>query len=474
MQSFSTAACDSFRRWLAERYETIDALNAAWGNVFWSMEYRSFDAIELPNMTVTEANPAHWLAFRRFSSDQVIAFNRTQVDILRELSPGRVITHNAMGFYTGYDHYDLGADLDVLGWDSYPLGFLEMFRFSDQDKVKYARSSHPDIAAFHHDLYRGCAKDGRWSVLEQQPGPVNWARYNPAPLPGMVKLWTAEAAAHGAELVSYFRWRQFTHAQEQMHAGLLRPDGEPAPALGEAREAADALNQLGELGMPVKHVAIVFDYASEWMTQIQPQGEGLSALWAAFDCYSSVRRLGLNVDFVRPGASLDGYRLVILPCNLIVAPELVEGLEQCAAEIIIGPRTGSRDSDFAIPPKLAPGSLMQMCGLTVARSESLRPGLEHAGDGWAIARWLDHAAEGHQAEPDLVAQDGTPASYRHGRVRTLMTWPQGAILQKVVEMAARDAGLPDTPLPPDTRRRTTSKYVFEFDYPSAKFTVRSA
>lgn len=470
VQSFSVAARDAFRVWLAERYGTVDALNAAWGNVFWSMEYRGFAEIELPNLTVTEANPAHWLAFRRFSSDQVIAFNRAQVDILRKLSPGRTITHNAMGFYTGYDHYDLGADLDVLGWDSYPLGFLEQFRFSEADKVRFARCSHPDIAAFHHDLYRGCAKEGRWSVLEQQPGPVNWARYNPSPLPGMVHLWTMEAAAHGAELVSYFRWRQFTHAQEQMHAGLLRPDGEPAPALGEARAAADDLAQLGDLGAPIKHAAIVFDYEAEWMTQIQPQGEGRSALWAAFDCYSALRRLGLNVDFVRPGMSLAGYALVVLPCQLIASAPLVASLEEIDAQILIGPRSGSRDEDFAIPPDLAPGSLSALCGFTVARSESLRPGLPHQGTGWEIAHWLDEMAPGHAAEVELTADDDTPASVKHGRVRTCLTWLQGDILDELVLRCVRDADLPHEKLPEHVRRRTTSTKVFEFDYPAARVT----
>ncbi|GGJ61874.1 hypothetical protein GCM10011393_35280 [Sphingopyxis bauzanensis] len=191
--SFSDAARDGFRLWLAAHYNGIGALNAAWGNVFWSMEYRSFDEVELPNLTVTEANPAHWLAFRRFASEEVATFNRAQVDILRELSPGRDVVHNFMGFFTEFDHHAVAADLDAVGWDSYPLGFLETFRFSDAEKLAYARQGHPDIAAFHHDLYRGCAANGRWWVLEQQPGPVNWARHNPAPMAGMVRLWTLEA-----------------------------------------------------------------------------------------------------------------------------------------------------------------------------------------------------------------------------------------------------------------------------------------
>ncbi len=469
VQSFSDAAREAFRLWLKQRYSAIKALNTAWGNVFWSMEYRSFAEVELPNLTVTEANPAHWLAFRRFSSDQVVAFNRAQVDILREHSPGRDITHNAMGFYTGYDHHDLAGDIDILGWDSYPLGFLEQFRFSPQDKLNYARQGHPDIAAFHHDLYRGCARDERWSVLEQQPGPVNWARHNPAPLPGMVALWTLEAAAHGAELVSYFRWRQAPFAQEQMHAGLLRPDGVPAPALAEAKDVAFKLKTLGSKGETCRDVALVFDYPAEWMTQIQPQGEGLSALWAVFDCYGALRRLGLNVDIVPQRADLSQYSLVVVPCLPIVSEAFAQRLTEFDGEIIVGPRSGSRDQDFCIPDNLAPGPLTELLDLTVTRSESLPLGLEHAGDGWAIARWLDHV-EG-KAAPELTAQDGLVACWRHGKARYLATWPQGEVLDEVIARACRDAGIATVPMPKGLRIRRTSNYWFVFNYSASEITL---
>ena len=462
VQSFSPAARDAFRAWLAERYESVDALNEAWGNVFWSMEYRSFDEVELPNLTVTEANPAHWLAFRRFSFDQVVRFNRKQVDILRELSPGRDITHNAMGFYTGYDHHDLAADLDVLGWDSYPLGFLEMFRFPEEDKTRFAHCGHPDIAAFHHDLYRGCAKEGRWSVLEQQPGPVNWARHNPAPLPGIVRLWTLEAYAHGAELVSYFRWRQFPQAQEQMHAGLLRPDATPAPALAEAKAAADDLAELGAAGVPVKQAALVFDYQAEWMTQIQPQGEGKSALWAGFACYSALRRLGLNVDIVHPDAPLDGYALTVVPCLPIVSEALADSLDRFEGQIVIGPRTGSRGEDFAIPANLAPGKLEALIGGRVVLSESWRDGLAIEGDGWRGTGWFDHL-EG-DAVPDMTGTDGRVACWKHGKTRYAACWPEGSFIERVIERAAHDADFPTEALPDHIRQRRCGDRVFTFDY----------
>ena len=256
--SYSEAARDAFRRWLREKYGTIDCLNRRWGNVFWSMEYRGFEEIDLPNLTVTEANPAHQLDFRRFSSEQVQSFNRLQVDIIRHLSPGRTILHNFMGGFLDFDHFALASDLDAASWDSYPLGFLTLLNVPQEQKLKYLRTGDPDFVAFHHDLYRGCGR-GRWWVMEQQAGPVNWAAYNPAPNPGMVRFWTHEAIAHGAEVVSYFRWRQAPFAQEQMHAGLNLPDDSPDTGTGEIKQVVAEL-----AGLPLEEsrqgeIALIYD-----------------------------------------------------------------------------------------------------------------------------------------------------------------------------------------------------------------------
>lgn len=459
VQSFSAAAATAFRVWLAERYGSIAALNQAWGTIFWSQTYRSFDAIDLPNLTVTEANPAHWLAFRRFASDEVVRFNQIQVDIIRALSPGRDITHNFMGFFTEFDHHAVAQSLDAVGWDSYPLGFLDSFRFSEADKLRYARQGHPDIAAFHHDLYRGCARGGRWWVLEQQPGPVNWAGHNPAPLDGMVRLWTLEALAHGAELVSYFRWRQAPFGQEQLHAGLLRPDDVPAPAYAEAARTAREIEALGPMPAAEKCVALVFAYEADWMTTIQPQGAGLSALWAAFAAYSALRQMGLNIDIVPPDAALDGYALCILPCLPVVPNQLLQQLADFDGPIVISPRSGSRTADFAIQDGLPPGPIFPA---KVTRVESLRPGLEHVGEGWCVRHWVEHLET--EATAELVADDGTVACWRSGNRRYLAAWPEPELLAVVLDKAAREAGLERLDLPDGLRVRRTGSLIFAFNH----------
>ena len=199
-------------------------------------------AAGLPAIEATSFVSPKWVP-QMAGSDEVLRFNRMQVEILREHAPGRPVSHNFMLFFTEFDHHKVAADLDFVGWDSYPLGALEMFWFGEAEKRRWLRTGHPDFAAFHHDLYRGMSREPFW-VMEQQPGPVNWAHWNPSPKEGMVRLWTWEAFAHGADVVSYFRWRQAPFAQEQMHAGLNTPDNQLDSGGFEAAQVAEELSRV--------------------------------------------------------------------------------------------------------------------------------------------------------------------------------------------------------------------------------------
>ncbi|MGY6551317.1 MAG: beta-galactosidase [Erythrobacter sp.] len=459
--SFSAAAAARFREWLAARYGTVDALNAAWGNVFWSMEYRSFGEVDPPNLTVTEANPAHWLDYRRFASGEVASFNRAQVDIIRAHSPGRDITHNFMGFFTEFDHHAMGRDIDVASWDSYPLGFLEQFWFSAEEKCEFLRQGHPDIAAFHHDLYRGCSR-GRWGVMEQQPGPVNWARFNPAPLAGMAALWTLEAAAHGAEFTSYFRWRQAPFAQEQMHAGLLRPDSSEAEAAAEVRTAARILADIGPQTCAAASAALVFSYEAAWVCDIQPQGESFRYLELVFEFYSALRSCGFDVDIVAPDADLSAYKMVWVPSLPVLPDGFVERLGKLACPVLLGPRTGSKTAHFAIPDGLAPGALQSLVPLKVARVESLRDGVAEQGDGWQIRRWREDIIT--DLAPDIIDEQGRGVLYRQGALRYLAAWPDRNLLRLLARRMADEAGIMVLDLPSPVRVRRSAAHEFTFNY----------
>ena len=451
--SYSAEAAQGFRGWLAARYQSIDALNRAWGNVFWSQEYRAFDEVDPPVETVTEANPSHRLDYNRFASDEVVSFNRLQTDIIRRHSPGRDVIHNFMGFYTEFDHFDVGADLDVASWDSYPLGFTDSFWFSAEEKRKYLRQGHPDIAAFHHDLYRGCGRGRMW-VMEQQPGPVNWAAFNPAPLPGMVRAWTWQAFGHGAEVVSYFRWRQAPFAQEQMHAGLHRPDRSLDHGGVEAAETAREIADLGPLPPRGRApVALVFSYEADWLFKVQPQGASFRWLILAFEMYSALRRLGIDVDIVPPGADLAGYAAVVVPSLPTADAAFAAKLEALTAPVLLGPRTGSKTRDLQIPPNLPPGPLAALLKLKVNRVESLRRDAGEvvgcAGVIYGVQAWRE------ELETDLPAlahfSDGGAAWVRSGHLDYLACWPGAEFLDHIIGDLARRAEIATTHMPDGVR-----------------------
>jgi beta-galactosidase len=459
--SYSDAARQAFQNWLAQRYQSTDAMNRAWGNVFWSMEYDSFDQVGLPNLTVTEPNPSHALAFRRFSSDMVVEFNREQTQILRRHTDAPLI-HNYMGRVTEFDHYDVGADLDIASWDSYPLGFLED-RMEDDDAHKraFAQQGDPDLQAFHHDLYRAVGK-GRWWIMEQQPGPVNWAPVNPAPLPGMCRLWAWEAFAHGAETVCYFRWRQAPLAQEQMHAGMLRPDSVAAPALIEATQVADELATMPDVGTTSAKVALIFDYASDWAWTVQPQGSGFNYFRLCFETYRGLRKLGLDVDILPPNTSdLAGYKIVMAPGLLSISAELEKALDLFDGIAVLGPRTNSKTAELSIPNPLPPnidGLDAKITHVETFRADMPRP---VAGGGRALY-WLDHVETG--ASVGLALEDGTPLLIGSGSVRYLAAWLDDQALDWLLKQLCAEVGLAVILLEHGLRIRRTQTHLFAFNY----------
>ncbi|SHJ62460.1 beta-galactosidase [Palleronia salina] len=455
--SYSDAARRAFQDWCAQRYQSPDALNRAWGNVFWSMEYDSFGQIGLPNLTVTEPNPAHALAFRRFCSDQVVRFNRVQVEILRARTDAPIL-HNYMGREVAFDHFAVGADLDIATWDSYPIGFLEdRTPATEAERARFLRQGHPDMQAFHHDLYRAVGR-GRWWVIEQQPGPVNWAAHNPAPLPGMARLWAWEAFAHGAEAVCYFRWRQLPFAQEQHHAGLLRPDSAPAPGLEECAQVAGELSEAPEAGTARGDVALVFDYASAWAWDVQPQGVEFDHFAICFAVYSGLRRLGLNVDILPPDADLSGHALVLSP-GLATLPEgFCDGLTGTA---ILGPRTNAKTAEMAIPVPLPPA--LPGLDTVVARVETVpASGAVPLARGGTLQHWIE-VLEG-SAEAVETTADGAPALVAAGKLHYLGGWPDAQALDRILRRACAAEGIETLDLPDGLRLRDTDTHRFWFNY----------
>src|SRR5204863_4763597 len=118
--------------------------------------------------------------------------------------------------------------------------------------------------AFAHDLNRGL-KDGQpFLLMEQTPSSQNWQSVNALKRPGVLRLWSYLAVAHGADSVLYFQWRRGRGGGEKLHGAVIEHSGRADTRV--FREVSQIGAELGALGDSIvgasveARVGILFDW----------------------------------------------------------------------------------------------------------------------------------------------------------------------------------------------------------------------
>lgn len=225
----------AFQRWLENRYGTLDALNEAWGTVFWSQTYTAWEQIPVPRKVYQEHNPSLLVDFDRFCADGYTYYNKLQVDVLRRYIPEDVfITHNLVYSDMAVNQQQMAQDLDYVAFDNYPVwgGLPEPNRFEKM--------------ASDHDLCRSSKQGKGFWVMEQLSGAQGWSKIGYLPRPGHIRLWTYQAVARGAEAIVYFRFRAAHFGTEEFCHGIIDHDGKPKRKFEEVKQIMTELNTYGD------------------------------------------------------------------------------------------------------------------------------------------------------------------------------------------------------------------------------------
>jgi beta-galactosidase len=221
--------------------------------------------------------------------------------------------------------------------------------------------------------------------------------------------------------------------------------------------------------------AIIFDYTSIWMAQIQPQGADFNAIEIAFRAYSAMRSLGLDVDIVSSHADLSAYQLVVLPAHMREDAALAQRLQDSGAQVVFGPRSGAKGQTLSFSDNLPPGAFGGLAGVQVQRVSSLPPGLTDTArwpqtDTFEVSRWReDLVLTGASAVATF--DDGKPAVTRYGSTWYSAGWPSEAGWLQLLTRASQAAGLAPVTLPADVRisRNGDLAFVQNFSSSTVKF-----
>lgn len=366
---YCSESARAFRRYLADKYQTIENLNRAWGTEFWSQSYNDFDQINPPSQTPTFPNPAQQLDWRRFSSQALLETYLSQAEVIRKHSPNIPITTNFMGAFEYADYFQWAKHMDVVSDDSYP------------DPANPASAAQ---IAFEADLARSY-KNRPFLLMEQAPSAVQWKTVNSVKRPGQNLLWSLQRVAHGADGILHFQWRQSQAGAEQFHSGMLPHSGRESRIFAEAKTLGQTLKKIGSVrGSAVKtKVALVWDFQSDWAVN--------SAVWYRPTQFAQATRAwhralfeaGYTVDFLHPeslnrvqsvsstqtgGSGNREYGLVIVPELFMMTARTVEELKRIASagtQIIVAGPSSIVDENLTAYNSRKPNPLEDLTGVKV-------------------------------------------------------------------------------------------------------------
>ncbi len=356
---FDPASRAAFQKWCQRKYQALDALNQAWGTIFWGHTYQAWSEIPLPWNTLFNAhNPSLALDFDRFQSDSTHEYLDIQTAILRETAPRQAITHNEMGMYSGVDYYDLNRSLDFVAWDNYPM--------FEKD---YAQYTGPGLA---HDLMRGSKDNQNYMMMEQEGGLPGWSVFwgRQAP-PELYRVWAYQSVAHGADGVCYFRWRTSRYGTEQYWQGILDQDSYRNSRFQVVARTGKELGQLTELlhgSKVVSPVAMLVSPDSRWAFEIQPLVEDFHYDRQLHDFYDAFRRAGISVDVAFPQSDLSAYRVVAAPALFVTDQTLADKLGAFVTNggtLILTFRSGVKDEHNVVTNRTLPGAFAELAGVAI-------------------------------------------------------------------------------------------------------------
>ncbi|KAJ1558027.1 hypothetical protein HK096_003955 [Nowakowskiella sp. JEL0078] len=353
-----------FREWLQNRYRKIDELNKAWGTAFWSQRYDNFNEIHPPRNTPAYKNPSQHLDWQRFSSDNLLDLMQSEIAEIRKVNLDVPVVTNFMGFHKPLDYFKWAKYEDITADDSYPDPF---------DTTDIVGSS------MRFDLLRSLKKQ-RFILMEQAPSGVNWRSNNGIKPPGLMRLISHQAIAHGSRGIMFFQWRASKAGAEKFHSGMVPHAGPDTRTFREVCALGAELKKIEFLTSTkiTSRVAVLFDWESWWALEMDAKpSAGIRMIDQVTKYYRALRILGLNVDFVHPEANMEGYAVIVAPNLYLVSDAAVDNINlfvKSGGTLVLGFFSGIVDPNDHIRLGGYPSPFRSTLGLWVEEFSPLKDG----------------------------------------------------------------------------------------------------
>ena len=400
---YSESDTAAFRVFLQKKYGSLDKLNEAWGTTFWNQTYTDWKEVHIPRTTPSNnTNPHEVLDYTRFISDSACRYAKLQSDIIRKyVKPGDFITTN--GLFSNLDNQRMAEEsLDFIMYDSYPN-----FAFTKENYEKFSATLQDRM--WSRNLTEVRAVSPNFGIMEQQSGANGWNNRMaaPTPKPGQMTLWTMQSAAHGADYVSYFRWRTCTMGTEIYWHGILDYSGRENRRLREVREIHRKFQAISEAAGSryEARTAVLKDYDNIWDAQLDIWHGDVDRL-SQQSLFLAAQKSHTPMDYVylrenTTAEDLKKYQVIFYPHPVIVNPQraaILEEYVEAGGCLVLGCRSGYKDMTGKCVMDRLPGLLAKISGTDIPEYTRVNPDDEPVYIDWDGIR-LEAAVFNDQLEP---------------------------------------------------------------------------
>ncbi len=383
MLDYNPHARQAFKTWLATKYASVEALNAAWNR-----NYTHFDEAEIPRTRNTFNDLVDWRAFFVHTLGQHV---RRRFSVAREADGGRhpLMCHHV--FIQGFPVVSTASD----PWNVGALGDLHGITQMDDPMMC--------------DVLRSCAR-GKPTISAEMLMLMGYTLDLPGKITADdVKRHVFTGLAAGLKGFLFWQYRPETLGREAPTWGLAHLDGSPTPWLESFAETGRVLQQHAAFVLdsapPPARVALLYSPENQVFAWAAT-GSEKTATDSILGFHRALYEQNHVVDLVHPGdfagsaPVLDQYRVIVVPFPYWLSAEIAGKLKAWVegGGVLVGEAYfGGWNVEAGRHHTTIPGyGLDEVFGV---RQKNAEPAAEHA---YTIVQGVVRAGEGTGARQRLA------------------------------------------------------------------------